>query len=614
VTTPDFSTPVSIDYTSRDFYALREDLIERVRARVAEWFGNDPADFGVALVEAFAYVGDIMGYYTDRVANEGSLLTATQRSSILALAAAAGYTPSGYSAATTTVRVVNSDTDAVELPAGTQFQGSYSTGDTVENVVFSLINELTVPAEGDASGLASHGEDTRYLYPAESPNDVSGELLGLSDGQPNQRFYLAESEVVDGSIRVFVQYGDSYGIWNQGTFLPDFGPDDPVYTVETDSEGRISVVFGDGVSGAIPAAFSAIKARYVIGGGVRGNIPANSLYSLYRVPELSDSEVASLSETLTVTNTDTGVGGSDPDSTDLIRRIASQTARANDRAVTLRDYSSLALLAENVAKVNSVASTSTSITVYVAPVRTTTLGDPYPLYDDDNTILGPVEWPELQRAVTEVLTNRRMVGVSVTVSPPTYVDVTCSVLYNLAPQFTSSEVNTALQTRLLDAFSYVNNNFGDIIYPEQVEAVLREVPGAVNVRVTELFRTSDTSNTRDILVAEPEQIFIFNPAELTVEATSSDAAISSLAFNTGTLSPTFTGEFFNYTLTVGAVSSVDITANVSSGATLTLNGNAATSGESETVATPTATTVVPIAVLAQDGITRRTYSITIVKA
>jgi len=55
-------TPTFIDYTSRDYYSLREDLILRVKESLPAWNGDDPADFGVALVESFAYMGDVVNY------------------------------------------------------------------------------------------------------------------------------------------------------------------------------------------------------------------------------------------------------------------------------------------------------------------------------------------------------------------------------------------------------------------------------------------------------------------------------------------------------------------------------------------------------------------------
>lgn len=107
MTVPASKLPISIDYTSRDYYSLRNALLLRLQERIPEWTGNDPADFGVALVEAFSYMGDVSSYYIDRIANEGLLNTATQRKSILAIASNYGYSPAGYRSAYTTVKFTN---------------------------------------------------------------------------------------------------------------------------------------------------------------------------------------------------------------------------------------------------------------------------------------------------------------------------------------------------------------------------------------------------------------------------------------------------------------------------------------------------------------------------
>ena len=107
MTTPVNKVPVSIDYTSRDYYALRQELISRVQARVPNWLGNDPSDFGVAIIEAFAYMGDILNYYIDRAANESYIATATQRDTLLNLASMYGYSPAGYVSAATDIQLSN---------------------------------------------------------------------------------------------------------------------------------------------------------------------------------------------------------------------------------------------------------------------------------------------------------------------------------------------------------------------------------------------------------------------------------------------------------------------------------------------------------------------------
>jgi hypothetical protein len=108
------NSPISVDYTGRDYYALRDQLIDRVKYRVNGdinstdgWQGNDPSDFGLALVEAFAYMGDLVNYYIDRVANETYLLTATQRESLLNIASMYGYKPANYVSASVTLDITN---------------------------------------------------------------------------------------------------------------------------------------------------------------------------------------------------------------------------------------------------------------------------------------------------------------------------------------------------------------------------------------------------------------------------------------------------------------------------------------------------------------------------
>ncbi len=52
-----------------------------------------PDDPTIALLDAWATVGDVLGFYLDRIADEGYLTTATQPGSVLALASLVGYQP-----------------------------------------------------------------------------------------------------------------------------------------------------------------------------------------------------------------------------------------------------------------------------------------------------------------------------------------------------------------------------------------------------------------------------------------------------------------------------------------------------------------------------------------
>jgi len=109
MTAPANKTPLSVDYTGRDYYALRTQLISRVKERTDNnWQGNDPSDFGLALIESFAYMGDLINYYIDRIANESYIMTATQRESLLNLAKMYGYNPANYISSVVDLQFSNS--------------------------------------------------------------------------------------------------------------------------------------------------------------------------------------------------------------------------------------------------------------------------------------------------------------------------------------------------------------------------------------------------------------------------------------------------------------------------------------------------------------------------
>jgi hypothetical protein len=81
-----------IDYTARDYETLLQAMYQLVPSKLPEWtdFSNQ-ADFGNVLLQMFAYMGDILSYYQDRVANESFLGTAQTRRSIIQHLSLIGY-------------------------------------------------------------------------------------------------------------------------------------------------------------------------------------------------------------------------------------------------------------------------------------------------------------------------------------------------------------------------------------------------------------------------------------------------------------------------------------------------------------------------------------------
>lgn len=625
MTTPDIGRPLTIDYTGRDFEALRLALIERVKNRVPEWRGEDPTDFGLAMVEAFAHVGDLVNYYIDRVANETTLLTAVQRRSILNLARSYGYVPSGYSPARLTLRLTPKPgvTDEFTVPKDSVFSYRLIDNDKTIILYYTLTGSAVLNAAGSevnyADVTAINARSINIDFPAdpESSFDVAGEFLTEgSSGEPNQVYILSKDQVIEDSVAIFVQNGERYGRWNRVANISDAGPNDPVFEVVLTSDNRTAIVFGDGVAGAIPNIYEAIKAQYLFGGGTQGNIPVTTPFSpmdVYYIPGLDVEETSALSSTFSSVAVTSGVGGSDPDTDEIIRTVAPSTLITSNRAVSLKDYSGIALRTRGVAKATAESEIWTSVNVYVAPARTSTTTDPFPLFDETNTNL-TTEWISLQSSVQESFVDKTQIGVTVTVLPPQYTPVKVSVKFTVRDGFESSAVISDIRDALLRQFDYNTMQFGAKIYPENVESSLQSIAGVFTAAVTELYRDGSTPGRFPLLGAVGEH-FILREADITIDPFSSEVEISGFTFDeVYGLYPEFDADFFDYSLTIFAEDDelvIDIE-DLPLGARATISGELY-DGTPIGVATTEEITDIPIVITAENGLTTRVYTITAIK-
>jgi hypothetical protein len=685
--------PLSVDYTSRDYYSIREDLINLVKQRVNQsgirkWSGDDASDFGVALIEAFAYVGDLTNYYIDRIANETYLPTATQRKSIINLAKLYGYSPTGFRAATLQVTFFNTYEVAVTevsgsgteitytapghivqvgdlvtisgvdpiaynvvgqtvtavtstsftiagttttsyvgggeagksfvIPQGTQVSGTVVLDDLVEEVIFTTLEEVVVPPNGNIRAWSEHGENIA-LRAENIAEDVSGELLGTSSGFPNQIFVLSENEVVEDTIDVYVQSGDVYEAWTKVNQLTDFGPFDAVYSTQLDENNFVYVVFGDGVSGFIPNSGSVIKVVYRVGGGVIGNIGFDVINSIDKIPGATQEQVALISSFVSVRNpvdefnpTGLGVGGSEPEDNRSIRLNASRALRSSNRAVSLQDYADLALSVENVGKANAVSDVWTSVTLYVAPVRNVNDLDVYPGKTPNNLQLTS-EWFSIQTATEEFFEGKTLLGSTLTVAPPVYVPVTVKISFTKNDQFTSQQAQDDVTQTIINQFSYPYLEFEQVITPSQISGVINNLRSISSATVTALYR----GNTEVLapLVGGPSEIFVFQEALTFVTESSNNANLTALTASAGTFSPLFSATQYSYNLPVpNGTTGITLTPT-GAGKTIRLNGTTVVSGvPTSSITIPVGITELLITVTAADGFTSKVYTINVSRA
>jgi hypothetical protein len=317
----------SLDYTSKDFDALRDRLFNIIPSAFPEWTDRQVADFGNLLVEMFAFVGDVIGFYQDNQAKESRWTSARLRRSLLSLVKLIGYVPPGAVAATAdlTVQLAAPPTGSVTIDAGDLFR----TLDAVNPVVFQALSAVTIAAAADPPTA---------IVPVE--NSLPASDLIQSTELPNQEYTLGEAPYLDGSLTISAVDG-SY------TLVDDFlssGASDRHATVTVDENDRATVRFGDGLLGAIP--IGAITFTYKTGGGSRGKVFAGAISKA----EKSYTDSFGNPVIMSVTNLESASDGAERQTVEAIRTAAPRSLRAVTRTVAREDYEINALRVAGVAR------------------------------------------------------------------------------------------------------------------------------------------------------------------------------------------------------------------------------------------------------------------------
>lgn len=130
-------------------------------------------------------------------------------------------------------------------------------------------------------------------------------------------------------------------LWSEVPQLFGTGPDDEVYTTQMDDAGKVTVLFGDGRTGArLPSGTNNVTARYRVGTGIAGRVGADVL----TLPMTRPLGLRSVTNPLA-----TGLAA-DPESTSEIRSSTPRTALTLGRVVSLRDVEDFARAVPGISK------------------------------------------------------------------------------------------------------------------------------------------------------------------------------------------------------------------------------------------------------------------------
>ncbi|HEX2571530.1 MAG TPA: baseplate J/gp47 family protein [Polyangia bacterium] len=470
-----------IDYTNRDYNSLVQSLLELAALKLPEWTDRSQNDLGRMLVELFAYVGDTLLYYQDRVANEAFLATAVERRSVIDLLALIGYTlgTPAPAAVKLTLRAPNTAATPVQVEVGARFSTVAAPGKPAVDFIYLPGTDPTATTGLSVTRDGTGGE-VSFELPVLQASRVLRETLGTTTGDRNQAFRLKQGPVLlprdadaQDYIRVEIDAGGGFETWQKRKTLLYSNANDAHYIVEIDDQDKAQIVLGDGTYGRLPPAGSTVRANYLVGGGNAGNVGPSTI----TVMKSGVSVGVKVSHALAAS------GGQDRESIEHARTLAPQVFRSFQRAVTADDYAALARNVPGVARAVAVPQSWNWVDLIVVPDGGYDLSD------------------ALRATLLRYFESRRMLTVIVNPRSPVFVSIDLTVKVEVEPTFYRDDVAQRVEDALFDLFLIDNLDFGRNFYVSKVFEAVEAIDGVAFAEVT-VFQGTRSSPPGQLVVPE----------------------------------------------------------------------------------------------------------------
>lgn len=438
----------SIHRTSKDYASLLRELTARIPQMTDRWTDFNPTDPGMVLLELFCGVADMLFYYLDAQTAEAFLPTARQRQNIINLCKLIGYRLDGPIAATTELRfslpaALEGD---VVIPAHAVCRARLSDGSVID---FETTEPATIPGGAvTASAPAHQGKRKSETF------TIQGTL--------QQRIPLTGRNIVQGSVTVAVD-GDA---WTEVPHFVESAADARHYRTETDAHGATTVVFGDGVNGAVPATGATVVVEYLETLGAAGNVGANTIRELATTVYLAGAPVG-----IHVTNPVAATGGLPPETLDHARMHAPTELASLWKAVTKADYQALAEGYPGIAKAQVLDTNDcANIRYFLVNLAVAPNGGGYCS-------------PSLKIDLAAHLAARKVITTEVNLFDPSYREIVVDAEIVAYSTEDPDLVRTRVETALHDFFAFDRMTFGQGVHQSDLVALLDGVRGVSYVHL-----------------------------------------------------------------------------------------------------------------------------------
>lgn len=531
-----------INYTSYDFETIKNELILKLSQEDVFKDYNFAGSNINTLLELVASVGDVFGYYLNMVANESFITSAELYENLNKLSELVGYNPKGYVSASTiltlstiaeTYDLTGKNNYKLIIPKYSKFAASEKTIDG-KNIYYTNPNDAILVIDTNTITTPLSASNVSLSIPVIQgiPTPDGSEALYYSDGSKYQKFVLTDPTAIIQNLVVSVSNVEWLKTDNMYKTVTSTSL---VYTVRYNKDKKLEIKFGDGIFGYIPPLGSEIKVKYISSLGNKGNINNGLLTSLegdiYETTNTGTTTVLA-SSVYTLTQSDSGIGGADPEGIEDIRNNAPATFRTQQRAVTKQDYEDIinANFSEYIAKVKALnyqdvfggtsqlklssrlsESLQTSLTNVLLSggvslleigniINSPTQINQSIYYNNIYLVLVPIFGTILTKQIKDrldaFLENYRMVTTNHIYLSPTYVNINVTVNYTkkTSSTYTDTEIQMGIRNAINSYFNKSNRNLGEnLIHYNVVDACKSN---EINGIIVKIWR-NDTGNEND---------------------------------------------------------------------------------------------------------------------
>lgn len=453
-----------LNYANTDFDSLRQEIEDLIPLLTPRWTNVESADVGMALVNVFCGIGDMLGYYFNEQAKETYLPTLRLRESLINVTKLIGYDLNRPTAPRTTLDVVF--TQPLVTEAVIRRYDEFLTQDGGTSAV-ATEDVALLPGISRASVPVLQGKPKVEYFTA--------------TGGPLQRYVMTSQNV--GADLIEVVSGEKvYAELTRDIYLTD--PDRMFVRIETDAFNNSTLVFSDKLARELPVADETIMIRFVET-QVKRLIP-------HMVTKTSGNLLA---ESHKVEQPTGFRGGADAISTEDAKAQAPQELKTLWRAVVPDDYKALLTGYRGCRKVR-IFDNNNDPTLSVHRVQA------YIVTEDSQPMTEPFK-EELEAFMNRV----KMVTTKVSIHDAQYVPVAVTAKLYVYAGYQEELVVSRVTEAIKDFFALKNQDFGAQIHDSALIAAIHRVDGLSHIELVDW---------EDVLLA-PRQFAVYDEATLFVE-------------------------------------------------------------------------------------------------